>query len=317
MDRETLTRYYDTNRFPKLLAALIVFVFLCLVSMIIWMVKAQLDETIVSQGQLLPRDDYIDLQTQISGYVEDILVINNSTVEKGDIILRLNSRAKLLDLEEERIYRSVLYTNLATVQDEYNTMKTLLDGSLISMSRFQEVNRTKIALEGDIALSSNRIKRLNSEIEYLTLRSPITGTIHNLKNIHQGSFVSIGGLICQILPANSDYKAEIAIKPSDIGKVRVNQPVKVYIQSFDNENFGVITTTLTDISRTTYLSKDNKSYYQGTVGIPLSSLTDGINEVPLKFGMPVEAHIIVNRRSVLDYLISPIKHSLQKSFNES
>ena len=134
---------------------------------------------------------------------------------------------------------SELNTRFQKIKEDYNRSQKLFDKGVIAKV---ELNNSKLAY--DLSLNAihqykkqqnsswqaalvnfqNQLKELENnqvqleETNNLTIiKSPVTGTLLNVKGIEKGSFIQNGIQLAEISP-KSDLIVECYISPTDIGK---------------------------------------------------------------------------------------------------
>ncbi len=68
------------------------------------------------------------------------------------------------------------------------------------------------------------IQKLKYHLANTVVRAPIAGTVVNMK-ITEGKVLAAGGFAMNIVPLNAPLRAEIRIRPADIGFIRIGDPV--------------------------------------------------------------------------------------------
>lgn len=110
------------------------------------------------------------------------------------------------------------------------------------------------------------------------LRAPVAGTVQQLAVHTLGAVVTPAQALMVLVPTQQDITAEVMIPNKDIGFVYPGQSARIQL-------------------------KQN------------SMMVDG-KQMPLTPGLNITAEIKTGRRSVLDYLLSPIQKTLDESAGE-
>ena len=93
----------EEGKFPKGSQISIWTITLMVAAFVAWAAVTPIKEVAVSQGQVIPSSFVKTVQHLEGGIVKDILVEDGSDVQKGDILLRLESATALSDLEQMRV----------------------------------------------------------------------------------------------------------------------------------------------------------------------------------------------------------------------
>lgn len=191
----------------------------------------------------------------------------------------------------------------------------------IQMLRIEDDLRSEVSRE----LADTRSK-INENVERRTaaldrlkkidIRATATGQIHQLAIHTVGGVISNGETLMMIVPDNDKLIIETQVEPQDIEHVLIGQMAHVRFSAFSDRNMkdsvGEVVVVSPDLveDQTT-----RRRFYRVrlTVDPPVNSLGKTLTLVP---GMPVEAHLLKGERTVLAYLVKPMKDQLQRVFRE-
>ena len=112
----------------------------------------------------------------------------------------------------------------------------------VARNRLNSINTRILSLKADLA-------SVDESLGYRKILAPISGRIFNLA-ASTSSVVSNSELLLKIVPPDQ-LQASIAIPNSDIGFLKLGQPVSVSVDSFPSGEFGYISGTLTSIGSDT------------------------------------------------------------------
>jgi len=133
-----------------------------------WLAFAQTEEIVTAPGKLEPLGVVKDIQMPVGGVVEEVMVKEGERVEKGQVLLRLDTEATL----DRR--RSLLST-IQYKQQQLRLKQVELDRYLQFNDTGQRVLRQSLALEKDVL---GRLETLNregatAELQYLSQRNKV------------------------------------------------------------------------------------------------------------------------------------------------
>ena len=120
----------------------------------------------------------------------------------------------------------------------------------------------------------------------------------------------------EILPDKSDLVIEAKIENKDIGFVKEKQPVKIKLDAFPFQDFGVINGVVEEVER--YPEKLEKKGYAYTVWIKPNQdyIKARGKEVKLRSGLTATVEIVVRQVTVLRALLNPIAKFTDISIKE-
>lgn len=174
------------------------------------------------------------------------------------------------------------------------------------------------AVGAEIAEVEETIQRLQARVDRLDVVAPVRGLIQDLKVQTVGQVVLPGALLMQIVPDDAALEAVIRIAPKDIAYVKVGQPVKLRVTSFDYARFGFARGTLSKVtaSSVTTEGQDGKPFYRAWVTLANPYVGDKPGRYPLQTGMSVEAEVLTGEKTLLAYLTKPVTDVVSRSFRE-
>lgn len=163
-----------------------------------------------------------------------------------------------------------------------------------------------------------------------TLRAPVDGTVEGLSIHTVGGVVTPAQRLMTVVPRDRDITVEVSLPNRDIGFVHEGQPAKVKIETFTFTRYGLIDGRVVSISRdalpvernpgdnsnATPANGETAPAYTARIALSADSLmVDGARRA-LQPGMAVTAEIQTGRRTILDYLLSPIAKATSESLHE-
>lgn len=159
----------------------------------------------------------------------------------------------------------------------------------------------------------------------LELKATEDGTVKDMATYTPGAVVQPGAVLLNLVPKNELLFAEVAIHNEDMGFVAPGQSVKVKLQAYPFQKYGMLEGTVALISadssandpqKATALGQNPQSY-KARVLLASQELRASSGEVlKLAPGMVVQAEIHQGRRTVLEYLLSPVQKVAQEAGRE-
>lgn len=164
------------------------------------------------------------LSFQVSGNVEQIVVLPGNKVQKGQLLASLNkSRLK-------NNYQAA-QSLLNQAQDAFDRMKTMYENKSLPEIKYIE---SKSNLEQAKASASVAKK----DLEDCHLYAPFSGVI-GVRNVEQGTNVEAGTPILSLLKVDK-VKVRISVSEKDIPKVAVGNKASIYIKALDRNYSGKV-----------------------------------------------------------------------------
>lgn len=148
------------------------------------------------------------------------------------------------------------------------------------------------------------------------IRSPIMGTIRDLKIRTVGGVIQPGEAILDIVPLNDTLLVEAQIAPGDIGFLRPGMRATIKVTAYDFSSYGGLDSVVEEISPDTITDKREQSYYRVLLRTSSNILGKNGKMHTILPGMQVEVDILTGRKSVLDYFMKPFTRAIQNSMTE-
>lgn len=163
---------------------------------------------------------------------------------------------------------------------------------------------------------SQRLARYQDGLDRSTLRAPMDGIVKTLAVSTKGAVVKAGETVVELVPRDGKLVVDARLPVQDIGYVRADQPVVVTLAGSDASRFGHIEGRVRMISPDTLLDASKQSYYKVRVELPVTSFAYGGKVYELFPGVRVTCSILTGRRTILDYVFSPVLNGLQHAMQE-
>ena len=257
-----------------------------------WLALAKTEEIVVVQGKLEPIGGVIDVQIPIQGVAKSILVKEGQIVEKGQLLLEL-------DTEITEAKQNWLKRNYSLNNEILNRIENLAkEGAIAEIKYLEQKNK--------VAEIENQIIQNNVTLKYQKIVSPVKGKVFDLKPQEIGYVAQSSEPILKIVPLNK-LKAKVEINSRSIGFVKVGQKADISIDSFPASDFGVVAGKITRIGSDALAPNPtlNKGYRfpaEIKLGEQKLSLRNG-QKLTLQAGMSLTANIKLRKVSYLQLLL--------------
>lgn len=168
----------------------------------------------------------------------------------------------------------------------------------------------------------------------LELRAPQASIVKDLATHTIGTVVSPGTVLLSLVPDTESLVAEVSVKNDDVGFVYSHQKVKVKLAAYPFQKYGMLdgevlrigadandansnqqTTSNKDPSASDQTTPPQLSY-KATIALSSQTLKAQGESLRLVSGMQVTAEINQGKRSVMEYVFSPIQKTLLESGRE-
>jgi adhesin transport system membrane fusion protein len=137
------------------------------------------------------------------------------------------------------------------------------------------------------------------------VESPASGTVNKLFANTVGGVVKPGETLLELTPADEAVVIEAHASPAERGSLRAGLPVRVRVAAFDYTVYGTLDAKVSEISADSLADERGERYFRITAAVSPDSLRRFGQ--PLGPGMTVSADLVTGQRTVLQYLLSPVR----------
>jgi hemolysin D len=245
--------------------------------------------------------------------------------------------AQVLVAEKQRLYLENdqdLHSQQSKVASLQAEVAEARDQVLQITSKYRsDLQNERVQAEGEYRkLQQDSIKQAH-KAELLELRAPQAGIVKDLSTHTAGTVVSAGTVILSIVPEQEPLVAEINIRNEDVGFVHADQPVQVKLAAYPFQKYGMLHGQVIQVwpdstdgdargqshensGSNLQAEEGHARGYRAWVHLDAQSLERGGADFKLIAGMQVVAEIDEGRRTLLEYLLSPVQKTLQESARE-
>ena len=281
--------------------------------------RAELDATIgVHRQQSLQRSQEL---ISIRARREQASQSYNLTARELEMTRPLVKTGAVSDVELLRLERDV--ARYRGERDSANSDIPRLESAVSEANRkiqevelnFRNIARSELS-ESNAKLSalSEGSTALEDRVKQTDIRSPVNGTIKQLKVNTVGGVVQPGKDLIEVVPSDDALLLEARVLPKDIAFLRPGQKALVKFTAYDYAIYGGLEATLEHISADSVLDEKGNAFFLVRVRTLSSSI--GPQKFPIIPGMVAEVDILTGKKSVLAYLLKPILRAKAKAMTE-
>lgn len=224
-----------------------------------------------------------------------------------------------IEVERRRQADIAAQQQLAQYRQQLNAL-----GAQVAQTQ-AELARIDADADGEIASTRSSAETLvqqgaglRSERAYAIV-APVAGRVAALQTA-RGRAVDASVPLMEIVPEGSALRAQVYAPTRAIGFVRPGQEVRLLYDGFPYQRFGSFKGRITGVSRTVIDPRQlaaplhvEEPVYRIDV-VPEAQAVAAYGELmPLQPGMTLTANIVLDRRSFLDWLLSPVNAVLRRN----
>lgn len=200
-----------------------------------------------------------------------------------------------------------LYKRKAVSAVEYDEVKLKKDNVFNELSLIGEEQGSKWQADlNGLNIQSQQLgtkdKQYDEEKKFYTIKSPLTGTVQELKGIQPGSSISANEILGEISP-DSGLIAETYVAPKDIGLLKVGTRARFQIDAYNYNQWGMATGKIISISSDIFMQNGAQPFFKVRCQLDKNTLRLKNGYIgKIKKGMTLQARFFVTRRTLFQLL---------------
>ncbi|MCZ8183682.1 MAG: HlyD family type I secretion periplasmic adaptor subunit [Beijerinckiaceae bacterium] len=184
-------------------------------------------------------------------------------------------------------------------------------------STFRAASEEELAkVQADLAVVEETIRAAQDRVRRTDLRAPVHGIVNKISVTTIGAVVQPGQAVMDIVPLEDNLLVEANIRPADIAFIRPGQDAVVKISAYDPTVYGSLQGKVERISANTITNDQKEVFYRVVIRTVRSHLGADAAQLPIIPGMVGSVEILTGRKSVLDYVLRPIRKVFDEALRE-
>ncbi len=181
----------------------------------------------------------------------------------------------------------------------------------------EQVQRDLLAALREQGRTEHRLAARADAMGRLVVRSPVTGFVLDRQVHTVGGTVAPGAALMQVVPEDEALVVRARVAPTDIDEIWAGAEAQLQLLAFSQRQQHRMTGRVTEVGADRSLDQETGTPYY-TVQIDVADALGKLGpDLQLKAGMPVEAAIVTRSRTLLDYLIDPLRSAMRRGMTES
>ncbi|MDR9440219.1 MAG: efflux RND transporter periplasmic adaptor subunit [Halomonas sp.] len=180
----------------------------------------------------------IEVANEVPGVVEQINFESGDTVEKGDVLVRLNA-----EIDEAALRTRRAEAQLA--EQEFQRIADLLPKRAVSQSQYDEA-------KANVDAARARVNEAEAQLNKKIIRAPFDGTL-GIRMVDQGEYIATGTPIVEINMLDPIY-VDYTLSEKDLPNVATGYPVVATVAAVPERSFegrvSAINTSVNPATRT-------------------------------------------------------------------
>ncbi|AAZ24906.1 MULTISPECIES: HlyD family efflux transporter periplasmic adaptor subunit [Colwellia] len=275
---------------------------------------------ILGNKTLVFADDLLRFPEQIK--VERALFEQKSTT----LAEELKALKKGVDLarEESELIKKLSASGDVNRTEVIRAARSLNDSEAKLLNRkntyLEDAGAELAKAEDEIAQNVQVLTQRKQQLEDSIFKALLPGIVKNVRVTTIGGVLRAGEELMQIIPVGDELILEAKISPADIAQVRKGLNATIRFDPFDYTIYGGVIGEVVYVSADTLKEEKGQGeeiYYRVHVSTKTNPVTTTSGKVlDILPGMTAQIDIKTSDRTVLNYLLKPLRKTLAESFGE-
>jgi HlyD family secretion protein len=200
--------------------------------------KGNIESTVSATGTLSAVTT-VQVGTQVSGQVAALLVDFNDTVEKGQLLARIDPTLQQQAVTDARASLERAQAQYRQAQRDQSRSRELMAAGLVARSEFEASDSSLDVARANVKSAQVALDRARQNLEYTNIYAPIDGVVVE-RNVDHGQTVAASLSAPQLfLIANDLTNMQIlaSVGEGDIASIREGQKVRFTVQALPSQSF--------------------------------------------------------------------------------
>lgn len=215
------------------------------------------------------------------------------------------------DVKDQEIKVQTLQRQRASISKDLSAAQADLPSTIIrGKAQVEAVSQQQSELRQAIAEQEARHDQDVRRV--MVVKAPIDGTVTNILPA-PGQSVAADSRFATLLPTNSPLRAELLVPTRAIGFVKPGQRVLLRYEAFPYERFGQYAGKVENVGKDVWTQgatvgplSVHEPVYRITVDLERQDISANAQSFPLRAGMVVSADLLLEKRSLLEWLFQPV-----------
>ena len=232
-------------------------------------------------------------------------LLSKKVASKKEYILELSKKQNIVtQIDETR-------NSIPILQEEIEEARKKI-ASVESENRSKLLGKyTEIKTEITKAIEKNKANVDREERK--SVISPVHGIINKLYFYTEGGIVKPGDKMAEITPIEDALTIEAKIKSSDRAFIWEGQDVSVEITAYDFSKYGLLKGKLLSISPDSFEDRNGSIFYIAKIKADVNQFAP---DLPILPGMVANVNILTGKKTVLQYILKPLKDISKNALSE-
>ena len=197
-------------------------------------------ETVVSATGTLEPVTTVEVGTQVSGIIDELLVDFNDVVKKGEVVARLDTTLLEIAVRDAQANLKRSQAEYDDAERELERFTNLAEQGISSASDLDAARYASNIAAANLSSAQVSLDRAEQNLEYATITAPISGVVVE-RDVDVGQTVAASLQAPQLLVLAADLRKMqilVSVDESDIGLIEEGQTARFTVQAYADDTFS-------------------------------------------------------------------------------
>jgi HlyD family secretion protein len=201
-----------------------------------------LDVTVGSSGIVEPLAT-IEVKSQASGEVLELLVDTGDYVEEGELMVRIDPRTVRNRLSQAEAERKAAEARRDIWRTQLERARTLVARGTLTQTDYEQAALELANAEAQVVAARVEVENARIALDDTEIRAPIAGTVIS-KPVEKGQVISsptqdfAGGTLLLTMADLAAVQIRALVDETDIGKIQPGMAARVIVAAYPNQPFS-------------------------------------------------------------------------------
>jgi HlyD family secretion protein len=201
-----------------------------------------LDVTVGSSGIVEPLAT-IEVKSQASGEVLELLVDTGDYVEEGELMVRIDPRTVRNRLSQAEAERKAAEARRDIWRTQLERARTLVAKGTLTQTDYEQAALELANAEAQVVAARVEVENARIALDDTEIRAPIAGTVIS-KPVEKGQVISsptqdfAGGTLLLTMADLAAVQIRALVDETDIGKIQPGMAARVIVAAYPNQPFS-------------------------------------------------------------------------------
>ncbi|AXX87331.1 HlyD family type I secretion periplasmic adaptor subunit [Malaciobacter marinus] len=274
--------------------------------------KIEIEKDKVSQKKLALKEaenkfDNLSLELNLAQSNMSILenLYKKKVVSRKEYLSELSKKQSIVTrLDETRNRLPILKEEIEEAKKRVESVKSQIRSKLLKQYSSLKIEINKLIEKN----RANKDRDLRKSVV-----SPVNGVINKLYFHTIGGIVKPGDKMAEITPIDDTLTIEAKIKTSDRALVWSGQDVSIEITAYDFSKYGLLKGKLVSISPDSFEDRSGNVFYIAKIK---ANDYEFAPDLPILPGMVANVNILTGKKTIIEYILKPLKNIKRNALSE-